>query len=129
MIFGATISLFCVIYILIFLNHHNIFWLFFILFVSLSLMKLPTIVLMHEKYKNTERLVANTAFNKINLIGSIAGLMTVGILSLIYPKKGLWIASGFILLLFLVFCLGNYIYKLYYRRIIFSSLSIFQLHK
>ncbi len=92
-------------------------------------MKIPTIVLMHEKYKNTERLVANTAFNKINLIGSIAGLMTVGILSLIYPKKGLWIASGFILLLFLVFCLGNYIYKLYYRKIIFSSLSIFQLHK
>ncbi len=119
MILGAILSLFCIIYIFIFLDNNNIFWLFFCLFVSLSLMKLPTVVLMNEQYKNNERLVANIAFNKITLIGSISGLVSLGILSLIYPKNGLWIASGSILLLFLIFCLENYIYKLYYKKLFF----------
>ena len=129
MILGAVISLFFIIYIFLFLNIDNIFWLFFCLFVSLSLMKLPTIILINEKYNNTQRLIANSAFSRLSLIGSISGLVSVGILSLIYPKNGLWIASGSILLLFLIFCLGNYVYKLYYKKIVFSSLSIFKLHE
>jgi len=128
MIFGAVLSLCCVIYIFLFLNTQNIFWLFFCLFVSLSLMKLPTVILINEKYSNTQRLVANSAFSRLTLLGSITGLVVVGFLNITYPQKGLWIASGFMLLTFLIFCLGNYIYKLYYKKIVFSSLSIFKLH-
>lgn len=128
MIIGAIFSLLCIVYIFIFLNTNNIFWLFFCLFVSLSLMKLSTIILINEKYNNTQRLIANSAFSRLTLLGSISGLVVVGILNIFYPQKGLWLGSGFMLLLFLIFCLGNYFYKLYYRKIIFSSLSIFKLH-
>jgi hypothetical protein len=63
-------------------------------------MKLSTIILINEKYNNTQLLIANSAFSRLTLLGSISELVVVGISNIFYPQKVLWLGSGFMLLLF-----------------------------
>ena len=75
--------------------------LLFLLFGFLIGIKLPALVLINEKYKPTQRLAVNSAFNKFCLIGNIFGIFLTGALINIFAEKGLWISIIGILSLYL----------------------------
>ena len=126
MIFFTAISIFVIIRIY---NNNDIYQnysLFFILFGCLSGIKLPTLVLISEKYKSSQRLAANSAFTRIALIGNIFGLFTTGYLIKNFEYKGLWISIGSILFIFLLFCFFDYLKKIVKNQIRIKDFSIFK---
>lgn len=98
----------------------------FLLFGCLAGIKLPAIVLINEKYKPTQRLAVNSAFSRVSLTGNICGLFTTGFIMNDLGPQGLWISLMIILMLFLLFCLGNYSKKFTKKEIKFSDFSIFK---
>lgn len=126
MIFFTIISIFVIAKIYYNDNAYQNYTLFFILFGCLSGIKLPTLVLISEKYKSSQRLAANSAFTRIALIGNIFGLFTTGYLIKNFEYKGLWISIGSILFIFLLFCLFNYLKKIINKEINIKDFSIFK---
>lgn len=107
-------------------NYNYLHLYFFILFSSLAGMKLPTLVLINEKYKPSQRLAVNSSFSKVALTGSIFGLLCTGILIKIFGYKGLWLSSSGILVIFIIFCLINYFIKFLKGQLSSKDLSIFK---
>ena len=97
---------------------------FFLLFSCLAGMKLPTIVLINEKYKSTQRLAVNSAFSQFTLLGAVCGLITSGILINIFEYRGLWLSISGILVLFLIFCSLNYLYRMINKTFVLKDFSI-----
>lgn len=105
-------------------DNENIFILFFILFGIMSGMKLPTIVLINEKYKSTQRLIVNSAFSRVSLIGTICGIFITGIMMKNFQHHGLWISSQIMLNSFIVFWFLNYLYKIFKNEFSYKDLAI-----
>jgi MFS family permease len=98
---------------LILLNH-DIQRMYILLFINFGLMmgmKLSALVLINEKYKETQRLAVNSVFSRVSLSGNICGIFSTGILMKCLGVEGLWISSIGILSIFLFFCLINYTNK------------------
>lgn len=125
-IFFSIISLLIICKIFILENYNYLHFYFFILFSSLAGMKLPTLVLINEKYKPSQRLAVNSSFTKVALTGSICGLLSTGVLIKIYGYKGLWLSSAGILLIFIIFWLINYFIKFFKGQLTYKDLSIFK---
>ncbi len=126
--FIMILSAFCSLYIIYVINFYgdneNIFTLFFLLFGSMSGMKLPTLVLINEKYKPTQRLIVNSAFTRVALIGTIFGLLMTGILMKNFGHSGLWLSCSIILTCFIVFWFLNYLYKIFNNDFSYKDLTI-----
>ena len=129
--FLIILSAFCSLYIIYVINFYgdneNIFTLFFLLFGAMSGMKLPTLVLINEKYKPTQRLIVNSAFTRVALIGTIFGLLTTGFLMKHFGHSGLWLSCSIILTCFIIFWFLNYLYKIINNN--FSSKDLTILYK
>ncbi|GDX35550.1 hypothetical protein LBMAG18_00610 [Alphaproteobacteria bacterium] len=106
--------------------YNNLHLYFFILFSSLAGMKLPTLVLINEKYKPSQRLAVNSSFSKVTLSGAIFGLICTGVLIKVYGYNGLWLSSAIILMIFIVFCFVNYFIKFLKGQLLVNDLSIFK---
>jgi MFS family permease len=124
MICFSVISLSLIINISKIENFENLHLYFFILFVCLSGIKLPTLVLINEKYKSTQRLAVNSAFTQVTLLGAVFGLITTGIAIKAFGYQGLWYSTGGILVLHLIFCFLNYAKKIIFGEIKLSNFSI-----
>jgi predicted MFS family arabinose efflux permease len=124
MICFSLISLYSIINISKIENFENLHLYFFILFVCLSGIKLPTLVLINEKYKSTQRLAVNSAFTQVTLLGAVFGLITTGIAIKAFGYQGLWYSTGGILVLHLIFCFLNYAKKIIFGEIKLSNFSI-----
>jgi MFS family permease len=74
--------------------------------------KLPALILINEKYKPTQRLAVNSAFNRMCLIGSICGILITGLIMKIFGPIGLWISVIFTLSSYLLFTIFNYSQKI-----------------
>ena len=126
--FLIILSAFCSLYIIYVINFYgdneNIFTLFFLLFGAMSGMKLPTLVLINEKYKPTQRLIVNSAFTRVALIGTIFGLLTTGFLMKHFGHSGLWLSCSTILTCFIVFWFLNYLYKIINNDFSYKDLTI-----
>ena len=126
--FLIILSAFCSLYIIYVINFYadneNIFTLFFLLFGAMSGMKLPTLVLINEKYKPTQRLIVNSAFTRVALIGTIWGLLTTGVLMKNFGHSGLWLSSSIILACFIIFWFLNYLYKIINNDFSYKDLTI-----
>ncbi len=107
MIVGDVLALICIWQICFGEIKNQIFLLFFLLFGGISAIKLPSILLINEKYKATQRLAVNAAYSKVCLFGTIFGVTITGLLMQIIGHLGLWISVSAMLLLFLIFCLYN----------------------
>lgn len=125
MIFSAIMALLCIGEIYFNSNRQNIFLMFFLLYGSLSGIKLTSMVLISEKYKSTQRLAVNSAYSRITLLGTIFGLLITGMMMRNFENKGLWISVALILTIFLIFCLGNYGAKLASKKWDCHDFSIF----
>ena len=123
-ILSALSSLYLIHLIKNFGDNENIFLLFFLLFGIMSGMKLPTIVLINEKYKPTQRLIVNSAFSRVSLIGNICGIFITGILMKEFQHHGLWISCSTILTCFIIFWFLNYIYKIFRNEFSYKDLAI-----
>jgi MFS family permease len=126
MMLFSIISFCCIYKISNLKDYENIHNYFFILFACLSGMKLPTIVLINEKYKSSQRLAVNSAFSQITLLGSVFGLLITGIFINTLNYSGLWLSCGGILFLHLIFCFANYTKKIIYGEIKLNNFSIFK---
>ncbi|MFZ9469490.1 MAG: MFS transporter [Rickettsiales bacterium] len=124
MIFSAILSLYIIYLINFFSDRENINILFFMLFSVISGMKLPTMVLINEKYKSTQRLMVNSAFTRVALIGVIVGLFATGNFMKYFGYRGLWYSCTFILLIFIAFWAINYLNKILNKNLNFKELSI-----
>ena len=126
--FLIILSAFCSLYIIYVINFYadneNIFTLFFLLFGTMSGMKLPTLVLINEKYKPTQRLIVNSAFTRVALIGTICGLLTTGVLMKNFGHSGLWLSCSIILACFIIFWFLNYLYKIINNDFSYKDLTI-----
>jgi MFS family permease len=126
--FLIILSAFCSLYIIYVINFYadneNIFTLFFLLFGAMSGMKLPTLVLINEKYKPTQRLIVNSAFTRVALIGTIFGLLTTGAFMKHFGHSGLWLSSAIILACFIIFWFLNYLYKIINNDFSYKDLTI-----
>jgi MFS family permease len=122
---SSLLSLFTIYFIYFHSNIENIYVLFFILFALVSGIKLPTLLLINNKYKSTQRLIVNSAFTKISLIGVITGLINTGICMKLFGYNGIWISCGLILSLFIIFWFLNYLYKFYQGTFLLKNLTIF----
>ena len=125
MIISAILAIICVQKIYLNQNHENIFLMFFLLFGSISGIKLTSTVLINEKYKSTQRLAVNSAYTRITLLGTISGLLVTGAMMKNFGNSGLWISNTLILALFLVFCFANYVHKFLKKDLVISEISIF----
>ena len=105
-------------------NNENIFILLFLLFSAMSGIKLPTLVLINEKYKPTQRLIVNSAFTRVALIGTICGLLTTGALMKHFGHSGLWLSCAIILTCFIVFWFLNYFYKFMNNDFSYKDITI-----
>ena len=127
--FIIIFSAFCAFYVIYIINFYgdrdNIYLLFFLLFSLMSGLKLPTLVLINEKYKPTQRLVVNSAFTRVSLVGVICGLIATGICMKEFGYRGMWYSASFILALFIAFWLLNYLKKMIRRELSFRELTIF----
>ena len=126
MIGFAFLSLFCAYNLYINTNQQEIYTLLFLLFGCLAGIKLPAIVLINEKYKPTQRLAVNSAFSRVSLTGNIIGLFTTGFIMTNLGPQGLWISLMIILMLFLLFCIGNYSKKIANHEFKSGDFSIFK---
>jgi MFS family permease len=126
--FIIILSAFCSLYIIYIINFYgdseNIFILFFLLFGTMSGMKLPTLVLINEKYKPSQRLIVNSAFTRVALLGTICGLLSAGALMKKFDYSGLHISCSTILICFIVFWFLNYLYKIIKDDFSFKNLTI-----
>ncbi len=122
----AILSLFCTYNLYSNNNIQELHTSLFLLFGCLAGIKLPAIVLINEKYKPTQRLAVNSAFSRISLTGNICGLFITGFIMKNLGPQGLWISLMIILMLFLLFCLGNYSKKLIRKEFKLSDFSIFK---
>jgi predicted MFS family arabinose efflux permease len=126
--FLIILSAFCSLYIIYVINFYgdneNIFTLFFLLFGAMSGMKLPTLVLINEKYKPTQRLIVNSAFTRVALIGTICGLLTTGVLMKNFGHSGLWLSCSIILACFIIFWFLNYLNKIINNDFSYKDLTI-----
>jgi len=126
--FLIIISAFCSIYIIhlikLYGDNQNIFTLFFLLFGAMSGIKLPTIVLINEKYKPSQRLIVNSALTRVALIGSICGLLITGASMKHFGHNGLWLSCSIILYCFIIFWFLNYLYKIINNNFSFKDLTI-----
>ena len=129
MISFATLSLFCAYLLSINKNEQEIYLLLFLMFGCLSGMKLPSVILINEKYKSTQRLTVNSAFSRVSLIGNVTGLLLTGVIMRSVGAGGLWISLMIILSLFLAFCLLNYLVKALRGELQLKNFSIFNQHK
>jgi len=107
-------------------NNHEIHTSLFLLFGCLAGVKLPAIVLINEKYKPTQRLAVNSAFSRISLTGNICGLFTTGFIMNSIGPQGLWVSLMIILVLFIIFCFGNYSKKIKSKEMKIADFSIFK---
>lgn len=126
--FLIILSAFCSLYIIYVINFYgdneNIFTLFFLLFGAMSGLKLPTLVLINEKYKPTQRLIVNSAFTRVALIGTIFGLLTTGFMMKHFGHSGLWLSCSIILTCFIIFWFLNYLYKIINNNFSYKDLTI-----
>ena len=122
----SLISFFSIYNILHLTNYNYLPYYFFLLFACLSGIKLPTLVLINEKYKSSQRLAVNSAFTQITLFGAVCGLIITGIFIKGFGYSGLWYSTGGILVLHLIFCFLNYTKKLFFGEIKFSDFSIYK---
>jgi MFS family permease len=126
--FLIILSAFCSLYIIYVINYYgnneNIFILLFLLFSAMSGIKLPTLVLINEKYKPTQRLIVNSAFTRVALIGTICGLLTTGALMKHFGHSGLWLSCTIILTCFIVFWFLNYFYKFMNNDFSYKDITI-----
>jgi len=126
--FLIILSAFCSLYIIYVINYYgnneNIFILLFLLFSAMSGIKLPTLVLINEKYKPTQRLIVNSAFTRVALIGTICGLLTTGALMKHFGHSGLWLSCAIILTCFIVFWFLNYLYKFMNNDFSYKDITI-----
>ena len=126
--FLIILSAFCSLYIIYVINYYgnneNIFILLFLLFSAMSGIKLPTLVLINEKYKPTQRLIVNSAFTRVALIGTICGLLTTGALMKHFGHSGLWLSCTIILTCFIVFWFLNYFYKFMSNDFSYKDITI-----
>ena len=90
----------------------------------MSGIKLPALVLINEKYKPTQRLIVNSAYTRLALIGTICGLITTGISMKFFGHSGLWLSSAIILTCFIVFWFLNYLYKFMNNDFSYKDLTI-----
>ncbi len=125
MILSAFLAIICAIFLNFASDLKNIHILLFLMFASLSGLKIPALVLINEKYKPTQRLAVNSAFSRFGLIGNIVGLFCTGILINLFGPNGLWLSIIFIIGIFLLFCAVNYRKKFKNGEIKFSDFSIF----
>ena len=123
-ILSAFSSLYVIYIINYYSNNENIFFLFFLLFSAMSGIKLPTLVLINEKYKPTQRLIVNSAFTRVALIGTICGLLTTGALMKHFGHSGLWLSCAIILTCFIAFWFLNYLYKFMNNDFSYKDLTI-----
>ena len=123
-ILSAFSSLYVIYLINYYGNNENIFILLFLLFSSMSGIKLPTLVLINEKYKPTQRLIVNSAFTRVALIGTICGLLTTGALMKHFGHSGLWLSCAIILTCFIAFWFLNYLYKFLNNDFSYKDLTI-----
>ena len=123
-ILSAFSSLYVIYIINYYSNNENIFFLFFLLFSAMSGIKLPTLVLINEKYKPTQRLIVNSAFTRVALIGTICGLLTTGALMKHFGHSGLWLSCAIILTCFIAFWFLNYLYKIMNNNFSYKDLTI-----
>jgi MFS family permease len=123
-ILSAFSSLYVIYLINYYGNNENIFILFFLLFSAMSGIKLPTLVLINEKYKPTQRLIVNSAFTRVSLIGTICGLLITGALMKHFDHSGLWLSCTIILTCFIVFWFLNYLYKFMNNDFSYKDLTI-----
>ena len=123
-ILSAFSSLYVIYLINYYGNNENIFILLFLLFSSMSGIKLPTLVLINEKYKPTQRLIVNSAFTRVALIGTICGLLTTGALMKHFGHSGLWLSCAIILTCFIAFWFLNYLYKFMNNDFSYKDLTI-----
>jgi len=123
-ILSAFSSLYVIYLINYYGNNENIFILLFLLFSSMSGIKLPTLVLINEKYKPTQRLIVNSAFTRVALIGTICGLLTTGALMKHFGHSGLWLSCAIILTCFIAFWFLNYLYKIMNNNFSYKDLTI-----
>lgn len=107
-------------------NYQYLHLYFFILFSCLAGMKLPTLVLINEKYKQSQRLAVNSSFSKVTLTGAICGLLCTGVLIKTFGYQGLWISSSGILVAFIIFCFINYLIKFFKGQLLAKDLTIFK---
>ncbi len=129
MISFATLSLFCAYLLSISKNEQEIYLLLFLMFGCLSGMKLPSVILINEKYKSTQRLAVNSAFSRVSLIGNVTGLLLTGVIMRSVGAGGLWISLMISLSLFLAFCLLNYLGKALRGELQLKNFSIFNQHE
>jgi len=126
--FLIILSAFCSLYIIYVINYYgnneNIFILLFLLFSAMSGIKLPTLVLINEKYKPTQRLIVNSAFTRVALIGTICGLLTTGALMKHFGHSGLWLSCAIILTCFIAFWFLNYLYKFMNNDFSYKDITI-----
>lgn len=125
MIFSAISALFIIYLILYYSDSENILILFFLLFGSMSGIKLPATVLINEKYQSSQRLIVSSAYSKISLIGTICGILSTGILMKNYGANGIWISISSLLIIFILFWISDYLIKIYRGQFKFNNLSIF----
>ena len=123
-IFSALCSLYVIYLISYYGNNENIFILFFLLFGAMSGIKLPALVLINEKYKPTQRLIVNSAYTRVALIGTICGLVTTGISMKFFGHSGLWLSCAIILTCFIAFWFLNYLYKIMNNNFSYKDLTI-----
>jgi len=123
-ILSAFSSLYVIYLINYYGNNENIFILLFLLFSAMSGIKLPTLVLINEKYKPTQRLIVNSAFTRVALIGTICGLLTTGALMKHFGHSGLWLSCAITLTCFIVFWFLNYLYKFMNNDFSYKDLTI-----
>ena len=123
-ILSAFSSLYVIYLINYYGNNENIFILLFLLFSAMSGIKLPTLVLINEKYKPTQRLIVNSAFTRVALIGTICGLLTTGALMKHFGHSGLWLSCAIILTCFIAFWFLNYLYKIMNNNFSYKDLTI-----
>ena len=123
-ILSAFSSLYVIYLINYYGNNENIFILLFLLFSAMSGIKLPTLVLINEKYKPTQRLIVNSAFTRVALIGTICGLLTTGALMKHFGHSGLWLSCAIILTCFIAFWFLNYLYKFMNNDFSYKDLTI-----
>jgi len=126
MILFSSMSLFMINKIFYLNEYSHLHWYFFILFSCLAGMKLPTLVLINEKYKASQRLAVNSSFAKVTLTGSISGLLWSGLMFKFFNYNGLWISTGGMLIIFLAFCFFNYFYKFIQNKLSLKDLNIFK---
>jgi MFS family permease len=106
-------------------TNENIYLLFFLLYGSMSGIKLPANVLINEKYQSSQRLIVSSLYARISITGTIFGILNTGISMKYLGSQGIWITYLIVLIIFLIFWITNYISKFINHSISLKDLTFF----